>query len=62
MRTSGPAIWGWVLIVLGILFLLDTLGYADFAKIAQTYWPIVLIAVGAGMLLKQRRGEKKSAP
>lgn len=44
-----------VLIVLGAIFLLDNLGYADvnLARLLSTWWPAILIAVGAGMLLKR---------
>ena len=38
-----------LLIVIGVLFLLDTLGWIHFREIAR-FWPVLLIAVGAYML------------
>jgi hypothetical protein len=44
-----------VLIVIGVLFLLQNLGYGnfDFSQLLSKWWPLILIAVGVGMLFKR---------
>ena len=45
-----------VLIVLGILFLLNNLGYTQLSlgRLISTWWPAILIVVGIGLLLRGR--------
>lgn len=45
-----------VLIVLGILFLLNNLGYTHLSlgRLISTWWPAILIVVGISMLLRDR--------
>jgi hypothetical protein len=52
-RDQGGLIGGLVLIALGILFLANNL-FPEFSF--GDYWPLILIAVGAGLLLRGRRG------
>ena len=43
-----------VLIVLGVLFLLSNLGLLpQLGPLFARWWPLILIAVGAGMLLRR---------
>lgn len=46
-----------VLIVIGTIFLLNNLGYADLSltRLLATWWPAILIAVGLGLLFKRGR-------
>lgn len=44
-RITGRLIVGGVLILLGLLFTLDNLGYVDAGDVLD-YWPVVLIVVG----------------
>jgi phage shock protein C len=53
-KDHGGLIGGLVLIVLGLLFLANNL-FPEFSF--GDYWPLILIAVGIGLLLKNRRGE-----
>ncbi len=39
-------LFGIFVVLIGVLFLLDTLGYSDFGDIIGTYWPMVLIIFG----------------
>jgi lia operon protein LiaF len=49
-----PSVPGLVLIVIGVLFLLRNLGFdLRLGELFATWWPVLLIAVGAGMLFKQ---------
>ena len=41
-----PFLGAIILITLGVLFLLDNLGIADFGTMISTYWPIILILIG----------------
>lgn len=53
-KDQGGLIGGLVLIVLGILFLANNL-FPEFSF--GDYWPVILIAIGAALLLRSRRGE-----
>jgi len=46
--------WGLVLVTLGVLFLLDNLGVADFGQLVHDYWPLILILWGISILTKKR--------
>jgi hypothetical protein len=50
-------IWGLVLLLIGVLLLLDNLGYLAFLgfSVWQIIWPLALIAVGVGFLIGARR-------
>ncbi len=50
-----PYLGGMILILLGILFLLDTLNIADFGEMISTYWPLILIFVGFSILMRNKR-------
>jgi hypothetical protein len=40
--------WGVILLIIGTLFLLDNLGLnIDLWDIVGTYWPLILIGIGA---------------
>jgi uncharacterized membrane protein YhhN len=45
-----------VLITLGVLFLLNNLGYTNLSlgRLITTWWPVVLILVGIQLLLRDR--------
>ncbi len=44
-----------VLIALGVLFLLNTFGWFHIGWIFRQLWPLILIALGVYVLLKRRR-------
>ncbi len=48
---SGRFFWGFVLIVVGTLFLLDQLNVADAGHIIARYWPVILIVIGLWILV-----------
>ncbi|HEK85184.1 MAG: LiaF transmembrane domain-containing protein [Candidatus Saccharicenans sp.] len=50
--------WGLFLLIIGILFLLEQLGYLNFGRVASTYWPAIFILIGFSIYLG--RGFKKS--
>lgn len=54
-RNLIPAI---LLIAVGLLFLANNLGWTDvgLGNLISTWWPLILIAVGLGLLAKGRRG------
>jgi hypothetical protein len=43
---------GWGLIILGVLLLLEKLGLVTGSLL--TFWPILVILIGVGMLVKRR--------
>ena len=57
-------IWGGGLLVLGLLLLLNNLGWLHLASLAR-YWPVALIVAGAASLygsVQRRRGEGAGRP
>jgi predicted membrane protein len=40
---------GWILIILGIVFLLENVGIISWSMLGY-WWPVILIAVGVGMM------------
>lgn len=50
-----PSAAGIVLVVVGILFLLRNFGFnLHIGQLLSTWWPLILIVVGVGMLFKDR--------
>jgi predicted membrane protein len=47
--------WGFILIIIGVLILLDNLGVADFGDMVRDFWPVLLILWGVSVLIKRRR-------
>jgi Domain of unknown function (DUF5668) len=50
-------VWPITLIVVGLLFLAYNLGYIRFAQLKDligTWWPVVLIALGAAGLIQRK--------
>lgn len=45
-----------VLIVLGVIFLLNNLGYTNLGlgQLIATWWPLILIVAGLSMLFRRR--------
>lgn len=52
---STRTLFGVVLVALGGLFLLDQAGRLEAGEIIGTWWPVIIIALGLGQLLEQRR-------
>jgi predicted membrane protein len=50
-HSLGRIFWGLVLILLGVLFLLDQMGRADFGDIVSRWWPLILVAIGLWQLI-----------
>lgn len=44
---------GAVLILLGLLFLFDSLNWYDFGELVATFWPLILVVVGLWMVLQR---------
>ena len=53
MIRSSHLWWGITLIILGVLFLLDNMDLVDFGYLLSTFWPIIFIIWGAGILLRK---------
>jgi len=56
--TAHRLIWGLLIIVVGVVFLLNQLGFVtiDVADLFSTYWPVILILFGLQGLSLQHRG------
>jgi predicted membrane protein len=56
MSTTNRSFWpGVILLVLGVLFLLDSLDVASFGHVMRTYWPVILIIMGIAFLMRRQR-------
>ncbi|MDQ5932386.1 MAG: hypothetical protein QG649_471 [Patescibacteria group bacterium] len=44
-------IWGIIIVLAGVGFLLDALGLAEFNQLAATWWPMLLIVAALGALI-----------
>jgi len=51
---GGSLVFGSILTLVGVALLLDNLGYLEFRDIWR-FWPLILIAMGAGRILASRR-------
>ncbi len=52
---STRTLLGILLIALGTVLLLDQTGTLDAGRVVSRWWPVLIIALGAGQLLEQRR-------
>jgi hypothetical protein len=51
----------YILIVIGVIFLLVNLGIVpirELARLLATWWPLILIAIGAWQLARSRKGDQ----
>ena len=55
MARSRGRWFGFVLIGLGIIFLLDSTGTIEFGEAVRTYWPLLLVLWGLWLLTRGRR-------
>jgi predicted membrane protein len=53
MIRSAHLWWGITLIALGVLFLLDNMDIVDVGYLLHTFWPLIFIIWGAGILLRK---------
>ena len=58
---SNSFLWGFILMVLGGLFLLNNFNYLDFGDFIRTFWPLILVAVGLNMILNKRRQDQQES-
>ena len=54
--------WGITFVLIGLLLLLDNLGYADFEQILHDYWPLLLIVWGGLILFRKKTPKVASSP
>jgi len=55
MRNSFSFLFGGALVFLGVVFLLDNLGYVDSDWFLGNFWPLLLIVVGIWLLARRSR-------
>jgi hypothetical protein len=54
-RPPHPPVAAIILIAIGAMFLLDTLGLWDIGRVLDVGWPLILIALGGYLLWKRKR-------
>jgi len=52
-RHRHSYVGGLILITVGVLFLLDNLGYVSFGDMIHTFWPIILIIIGLSLFMRR---------
>ncbi len=52
---NSDLFWGFLLVGLGVIFLLDKLDVIDFGDFVSTFWPVVLIVIGIKLVLSKNR-------
>lgn len=52
--SQGRIFWGFILILVGSLFLLDRMGRLDIGEIVSRWWPAVFILIGLSILIGNR--------
>jgi hypothetical protein len=60
MRNISGILWGLGFVVVGTLMLLDRLNYLEFnfGHFVRTWWPLVLVIIGLGMVFERARGKR----
>jgi len=53
-------LWGGILIVIGVLFLLDQFEMLHFGEIFEKFWPALIIVLGIQILIRGRREASRS--
>ncbi len=53
-RKNRDLFWPLLLIIIGLLFLFQNLGYLDIGDVISDYWPVFLIVWGVSLILKRR--------
>jgi hypothetical protein len=53
---------GFALIIIGLIFLLDSTGTLDFGDVIRTYWPLLLVLWGLGVLTRPSRWRRHLFP
>lgn len=53
--------WGFALVVIGGLLLLENMGIADVGDVLSDYWPLLLILVGVNILMRDKQAAKTAA-
>jgi lia operon protein LiaF len=48
---QGQLFWGLLLIIIGVLFLFEQLGYIDFGEVISKYWPAIFIIIGISIYI-----------
>jgi hypothetical protein len=59
-RSISGLLWGLVFIAVGVALLLDRVGYItfDLGDFLHTWWPLILIIVGLGMIFDRHYGPR----
>jgi len=55
---EGRFFWGLFLVIIGILFLFEQLGYLNFGEVLSKYWPAIFILIGISIYIG--KGFRKS--
>lgn len=59
---KSSSVFGWALVIIGTLFLLDNLGYIDAGWIVDKFWPLLLVIAGIVALARKSGSGGSSQP
>ena len=60
-QDENSPLWGWLLVGIGTLFLLDQFDLIRFGLLFERFWPVLIIALGVQILLRGRLQKSASA-
>lgn len=52
--TATSAIWGLIIVLLGVGFLLNSFDVLNFGSFIGTYWPLILVIIGVSELIQKK--------
>lgn len=52
-NTNNRSLWAFIIVILGVAFLLNNYGYYDFSELGRL-WPVILIIFGLSLILRKK--------
>lgn len=56
--TAGKNLWPFALIAIGVLYLLRNFGFLNVDRLVEVWWPMLLIAAGAGIAWRRMDSQR----
>lgn len=62
MRLNGRASWGVILIVIGVVFIMDSAGMLNVGELVTMFWPVILVLWGAWLIMRKKPDAREEVP
>lgn len=59
-RSTNRYFWGFILVAVGALLLLDNLGILDFGDFIARFWPVILVIIGLRLIIVRKSRDRIS--